>query len=154
MKNLYFFILLCLPTLPIAADEYTDPATNVIYTFKPGNPNAIVKCGDKLDWDNGTTEYVTGSPDAKDDIYILDKFTMNGEEYVVDQSHTFINDLILGNLDEPYVLDLDEASGIKGIFTGEGLDDDGWYTLQGFKLPHKPRLRGVYIHNGTKVVIE
>ena len=78
----------------------------------------------------------------------------NGEEYVVDQSHTFINDLILGNLDEPYVLDLDEASGIKGIFTGEGLDDDGWYTLQGFKLPRKPRLRGVYIHNGTKVVIE
>ncbi len=78
----------------------------------------------------------------------------NGEEYVVDQSHTFINDLILGNLDEPYVLDLDEASGIKGIFTGEGLDDDGWYTLQGFKLPHKPRHSGVYIHNGAKVVIK
>ena len=78
----------------------------------------------------------------------------DGEEYVVDNSHTFINDLILGNLDEPYVLDLDEASGIKGVFTGEGLDDDGWYTLQGFKLPHKPRHSGVYIHNGAKVVIK
>lgn len=78
----------------------------------------------------------------------------DGEEYVVDNSHTFITDLILGDLDEPYVLDLDEASGIKGVFTCEGLDDDGWYTLQGFKLPHKPRLRGVYIHNGAKVVMK
>ena len=78
----------------------------------------------------------------------------NGEEYVVDRSHTFINDLVLGNLDEPYVLDLDEASGIKGLYTGEGLDDDGWYSLHGFKLPRKPVQPGVYIHKGTKVVIE
>ena len=78
----------------------------------------------------------------------------DGEEYVVDRSHTFINDLVLGNLDEPYVLDLDEASGIKSLYTGEGLDDDGWYSLHGFKLPRKPVQPGVYIYKGTKVVIE
>ena len=65
----------------------------------------------------------------------------------------FTNDLVLGDLDNPYVLDLDEASGIKVVYVDD-LDDDGWYTLQGVKLPHKPRFSGVYIHHGEKVVVK
>lgn len=76
-----------------------------------------------------------------------------GTEYVVDSKNMFTNDLVLGDLDNPYVLDLDEASGIKVVYVDD-LDDDGWYTLQGVKLPHKPRFSGVYIHHGEKVVVK
>ena len=31
---------------------------------------------------------------------------------------------------------------------------DSWYTLNGVKLDGKPTQKGVFIHNGTKVVIK
>ena len=37
---------------------------------------------------------------------------------------------------------------------GEGPQDDVWYTLSGIKLPSKPQSKGVYIHNGQRVVIQ
>ena len=92
------------------------------------------------------------SRDDLDHVVELRVFA-DGTEYVVDRKNTFVNDNVLGDLDNPYVLDLDEASGIKAVYADD-LDDDGWYTLQGVKLPHKPRFSGVYIHHGEKVVVK
>ena len=34
-------------------------------------------------------------------------------------------------------------------------DDDGsWYTVNGHKLSEKPTRKGMYIHNGRKVVVK
>jgi hypothetical protein len=78
----------------------------------------------------------------------------DGTEYTVDCKNTFVNDNVLGDLDNPYVLDLDEATGVKVLYSGDDLDDEGWYTLQGYKLKKRPSMQGVYIHKGVKVVIK
>ncbi|MBR6179709.1 MAG: hypothetical protein IKQ77_00645 [Prevotella sp.] len=79
---------------------------------------------------------------------------VDGTEYTVDSKNTFVNDNVLGDLDNPYVLDLDEATGVKVLYSGDDLDDEGWYTLQGHKLKKRPSMQGVYIHKGVKVVIK
>ena len=68
------------------ADEYTDPQTNVIYTYNPASNRAEVKSGTWLMFDNGEASLPTpGSPDAKAEIVILDKFIVSGKEYTVNK---------------------------------------------------------------------
>ena len=69
------------------ADEYKDPVTNVIYTYDPAGDRAEVKAGEEwIDTDDGTQGYdYPGSPDAKGEIVILDRFTVAGKEYIVDR---------------------------------------------------------------------
>ena len=74
--------------LAATADEYTDPQTNVIYTYEPGQPTASVKAGyDEIIQSSPHSELedVTrpGSPDAAGDVVILDRFTVGASEYVV-----------------------------------------------------------------------
>ena len=40
----------------------------------------------------------------------------------------------------------------EGNFKGEG--SDYWYTLDGCKLSGKPTQKGIYVNNGSKVVIK
>ena len=51
---------------------------------------------------------------------------------------------VVGSPSEPTSID----------FTYQELLQDGWYSLQGFKLPGKPTQKGVYIYNGKKVHIK
>ena len=57
-----------------------------------------------------------------------------------------------------FVEDLDEngATVIKEISaqTMSEIATDGWYTLNGMKLQSVPTEKGVYIHNGKKVVLK
>ena len=70
-------------TLTVMADEYIDPQTNVVYTYEPGQPTASVKAGCEMVVDMGLIDLCPGSPDAADDVVILDKFTVGTTEYVV-----------------------------------------------------------------------
>ena len=70
-------------TLTVMADEYIDPQTNVVYTYEPGQPTASVKAGCEMEVDMGLIDLCPGSPDAADDVVILDKFTVGTTEYVV-----------------------------------------------------------------------
>jgi hypothetical protein len=48
----------------------------------------------------------------------------------------------------------EDTTGIIGIDNGQLTIDNGeWYTLQGMKVGKKPTTKGVYIHNGRKVLI-
>ena len=78
---------------------------------------------------------------------------VDGEEYVVDKSLSFISDAAYGTLDEPVVLDVDALTGISALDCSP-VEDDDWWTLQGFKIGRKPTLPGVYIHHGEKVTIK
>ena len=78
---------------------------------------------------------------------------VDGEEYTVDNSLSFISDAAYGTLDEPYVLDID-ATAIRSIAADDAADDDDWWSLQGFKIGRKPTQPGVYIHKGQTVTIK
>ena len=46
-----------------------------------------------------------------------------------------------------------DATGIWGIET-DSLDDGDWYNLDGSRLEGKPKAKGMYIHNGHKIVVK
>ena len=76
----------------------------------------------------------------------------DGKEYVVENEKRFVSDSAYGTLEEPYVLNLDNVTGIRTITNDD--DDSEWYTLQGFKIAKRPRHAGVYIHRGEKVRVK
>ena len=129
MKRNLLFILVALLPLVASADEYTDPLTNVIYTYNPASNRAEVKSGTWLMFDNGEASLPTpGSPDAKDEIGILDRFSVEGKEYVVDK----IGDYAFSTLDIKSVvipssvksIGMDAFSGcalLSDLFLSEGL---------------------------------
>ncbi len=55
---------------------------------------------------------------------------------------TYESNVLNGTLDAPTAIH----------FVKNEVSDGAWYTLEGFKLSGKPRHRGVFIHNGIKVV--
>ncbi len=76
MKRFILVLAIVTFTLNVAADEYTDPSTNVVYTYDPNGTTAEVKRGVRDDWD-GATEYKAGSPNASGDVDILEKVVVN-----------------------------------------------------------------------------
>ena len=69
-----------------------------------------------------------------------------GDEWVASSSTalTFAPNAVSGSPKEP----------TKISFTLNDQALQGWYTLQGFKLPKRPRQSGVYLFNGKKIVIK
>ena len=87
-KKVLLTAIMSVVTLTIMADEYIDPQTNVVYTYEPGLNTASVKAGyeEIIDMGRGyelETVYHPGSPNATGDVVILDRFTIETEEYVV-----------------------------------------------------------------------
>lgn len=86
--RLFLITLLLSFAQTMAADEYIDPQTNVIYTYEPGQTTASVKAGydeiiDRGEDDELESVYHSGCPDATGDVKILDRFTVGTTEYVV-----------------------------------------------------------------------
>ena len=58
------------------------------------------------------------------------------------------------------ILDIVDEADLTGISDATRLNDndentnDAWYDLNGRKLDKKPVTKGLYIHNGKKVVIK
>jgi len=48
---------------------------------------------------------------------------------------------------------IDAATFNQGEFSTKAVQDNAWYTLTGFRLTETPTSKGVYIHQGRKVVI-
>ena len=79
------------------------------------------------------------------------RVAVNGTVATVCTSVPFNSDAIVGTPWEPFVIDLDDPSGIHTIVASEA--DTEWYTLQGYKIGRRPTASGVYIHRGQKVTI-
>ncbi len=86
-KEVLLSAILMVMAIAAMADEYTDPQTNVVYTYVPGQTTASVKAGFyELIGGNGHelgTIYHSGSPDATGHVVILDRFSVGTAEYVV-----------------------------------------------------------------------
>jgi hypothetical protein len=76
----------------------------------------------------------------------------DGKEYVIENEKRFVSDSAYGTLEAPYVLSLDNVTGIRTITDDD--DDREWYTLQGFKIAKRPTHQGIYIHHGEKVRVK
>lgn len=88
MNKILFLLFLQVLAIACFADEYKDPATNVIYTYDPTGNRAEVKQGVRyhdFDVDSDGDIGTSGSPDAKAEIIIIDRFTIDGKEYIVDK---------------------------------------------------------------------
>jgi len=75
---------------------------------------------------------------------------INGDIITVCTSVLYDSDAIIGTPWEPFVINLSDTEGISTITADEA--DTEWYTLQGFKIGHRPTTSGVYIHRGQKVM--
>ena len=97
-KLLYMTVLFSAISINAIADKYTDPSTNVVYTYDPNGTTAEVKRGVRDDFDDSNTVYKAGSPNASGDVVILEKITINGKEFSVtkigDYAFCMLNDLI------------------------------------------------------------
>jgi hypothetical protein len=47
----------------------------------------------------------------------------------------------------------DETNAVFDLNNKEERRNNSWYSLDGVKLDGKPTARGIYIHNGRKVVV-
>ena len=63
---------------------------------------------------------------------------------------------------DSFVLDFGEGTGIAPLISSQGgtthspsgETEGAWYTLNGLRLDREPTAKGIYIHNGHKVVIK
>ena len=76
---------------------------------------------------------------------------INGEIRTLVTSLTYSSDGNIGTPWEPFVIDLDNLTGIEDIKTAQRKDT--WFRLDGIRLNSNPKQRGVYIRNGQKRVI-
>lgn len=98
MKRFVLVLTVVTFVLTVSANDYTDPSTNVVYTYDPNGTTAEVKRGVRDDFDDSNTVYKAGSPNASGDVVILEKITINGKEFSVtkigDYAFCMLNDLI------------------------------------------------------------
>ena len=126
MKHLLSLFVLCLSALSAAADEYTDPVSKVVYSYQPGSGTAVV----------------TGGADAKGDITILERFTADGQEYVVEK--------VGGS-------SFKQHKGITGVSfppTVKEIDSEAFRdctSLTSVRLPEGLRLISLYAFSGSAI---
>ena len=80
---------------------------------------------------------------------------IDGDIITIDNTLMYVSDANIGTSWEPYVIDLQNlSSGIRMLDGSTVEDATDWYTLQGFKIGHRPTQPGIYIHHGEKVFIK
>ena len=67
-----------------------------------------------------------------------------------DEALVFAPNAISGTPDEPTVISFVRETEAETAT----LPGDGWYTVQGVKLPGAPKRSGIYIHNGRKLYVK
>lgn len=82
MRKMSIVAVLLLFGATAFAEEFVDPATNIVYTLDPVEGTAEVKGGDVETWEKEYA-YMAGSPEVAGSVSILDKFTVKGKEYTV-----------------------------------------------------------------------
>lgn len=129
-----------------AAGGYADEAVTV-YTLKAGIYKVAIgvwgNAGDTFVVKAGDKEVISAETKGYWYEAVSDEFTV-GE----DTALTFEGATSSKPLD--YVL---VTGGVAdGVYTVEGALDGKWYNLQGVQIP-EPTSKGIYIHNGKKVII-
>ena len=139
MKRFVLVLAVVTFVLTAVADEYTDPSTNVVYTYDPNGTTAEVKRGVRDDFDDSNTVYKAGSPNASGDVVILEKIPINGKEFSVtkigDYAFCMLNDLIHVSIPSSVRTIGREAfagcSNLESVDMKEGLQQIGQESFRG-----------------------
>ena len=123
MKKSFLLILIGLSVLPVEADEYTDPTTKIVYNYEP---------------DSGIAQVKTGK-EAKGEITILERFTINGQEYVVNSigNDAFAQNNDITSVAFPQTVETIEdrafyyCSSLTSVSFSEGLKCIEWHAFEG-----------------------
>jgi alpha-amylase len=123
-----------------------------LYTTWPGKSMTTTATVNKKNWivaqytvttSNPTVGVVfsmgTGSPQTEDKTDISKTSYLEISSEKDSQGHYTINDVT--------------ATGIEGVVTDDDNENGNWYTLQGVSIS-EPKLAGIYIHNGKKIIIQ
>ena len=137
MKKILYLLLMQASFITCFADEYKDPATNVIYTYDPAGNRAEVKEGYEHDEDWYGNLYEPGSPDAKDEIIILDKITINGKDYIVDKigycafsyKNNIISVIIPSSVRSIEYGAFMHCTSLSNVVLSQGLNSIGWLAF-------------------------
>lgn len=89
--------------------------------------------------------------------YVLDGdlFVDVSENHIINAGEAYLNIPSTGGKNQLKIkfTDTDTITGVEDLETD--LDNNSnWYTLQGIRLTHKPTQRGIYLHQGKKVMVK
>jgi hypothetical protein len=145
---------------PVAPENYSDNMSMVVQLIKDGEPVTDAELGAFID-DECRGAAVASETSGLYYLLIAGEghgkamqicAAIDGIATTVCTTVPFNNDAIIGTPWEPFIIDLDDPSGISGV-SSDVIADTEWYTLQGFKIGRRPTTPGVYIHRGQKVTI-
>ena len=145
---------------PVEPENYSDNMSMVIKLVKGDEPVTDAELGAFIDEEcRGTAVasetsglyylLIAGEGHGKDMQICA---AIDGTVTTICTSVPFNSDAIIGTPWEPFIIDLDDPSGINTL-PEDLIADTEWYTLQGFKIGRRPTTPGVYIHRGKKVII-
>ena len=149
---------------PVEPTEYPDNMAVVIMLTDDGQAVTDAEVAAFIDGE------CRGAAFADEDLYYLlvagegsgqpmeIRVNVDGVISTVCTSLAYVSDGSIGTPWEPFVIDINDPSGIKTVedLTMNNLrfDADVWYTLQGVRCgTTRPTRSGVYLFNGKKVVI-
>jgi hypothetical protein len=145
---------------PVEPENYSDNMSMVIKLVKGDEPVTDAELGAFIDEEcRGTAVasetsglyylLIAGEGHGKDMQICA---AIDGTVTTICTSVPFNSDAIIGTPWEPFIIDLNDPSGINTL-PEDLIADTEWYTLQGFKIGRRPTTPGVYIHRGKKVII-
>ena len=152
---------------PVSPTDYPDNMAIVILLTADGEPIADAELGAFVD---GECRGIAFVDEAEGDLlsplyYLLVagegsgqpmeiRANIGGKVMTVCNTLTYTSDGSIGTPWEPFVIDINDLSGIKSIDYST-MVDGVWYTPQGIRYGTKrPTTAGVYLYNGQKVVIK
>lgn len=154
MRQLLLFAALFLAVVTASSStyvEYTDPASGVTYKYRPGSGVARVKDG-YIPEEEGAMEVFSGNPHVKGDIVVLDRFNVDGQEYVVNRVEycAFAHSAITSVTIPSTVTTIDEyafygCGSLASVTFSDGLQTLGSHVFEGCGA-----LRSVVLPEGLK----
>ena len=143
---------------PVDPTDYPDNMAIVIMLTDGGEPitdaevAAFVdgECRGATSADEGLYYLLVAGEGSGQPIEI--RANIDGTVRTICTSLTYASDSSIGTPWEPFVIDINDPSGINDIRVS--VADSIWYTLQGVRCgTTRPTRSGVYLYNGKKVVI-
>ena len=145
---------------PVDPENYSDNMSMVVKLVKSDEPVTNAELGAFVDEECRGTAVASETSGL---YYLLIageghgkameiRAAIDGTVTTICSSVPFNSDAIIGTPWDPFIIDLDNPTGISNLFS-DLIADTEWYTLQGFKIGRRPTTPGIYIHRGKKVTI-
>ena len=102
----------------------------------------------------GTYDYQSFTEDNRSILFVGEKnqlyWPQNGAHLGACRAYFQLNGITASEVTSGARMSFDEdTNGVKEV---KAIKDNSWYTLNGLKLSGKPVVKGLYIHNGRKVI--